>query len=338
MNVKPIEGYFIETIEGLIFDVKGLLHPPDRVIAYVRYVPDPKGERIRRNGIRYTKIYNLSKREEVIRQRFPEYTYYDKFFSRWLQSIPVHRIRKVHNPCLKLRELMKSKQKDKLEAMTCEFAELLTSAGVDLDSIGVSGSLLVELHTRNSDIDLVVYGEKEGRKVHEHLKKILKESEEVRAYTTRELLRLYEFRSQDTHIPLDIFLKVEKRKVLEGIFRDRDFYIRLVKRPKEYGESYGQRYYFPVGRAKVIAKVINDKDSIFTPCKYLVSEVKIVKGTIPYSLREIVSFRGRFCEQAVKGERVVVSGTVEVVKSKSYYCRILIGEHVNDIMYPLEAI
>ncbi len=41
------EGDFIETHEGLVFDVKGLVHPPERVIAFLRYYPSPKGKRKR---------------------------------------------------------------------------------------------------------------------------------------------------------------------------------------------------------------------------------------------------------------------------------------------------
>jgi len=42
-EVRAREGDFLETLEGLIFDVKGLLHPDARVIAYLRYLPDPHG-------------------------------------------------------------------------------------------------------------------------------------------------------------------------------------------------------------------------------------------------------------------------------------------------------
>jgi hypothetical protein len=34
-----LEGDFIETYDHLIFDVKGFLHPKDRIIAFLRYVP-----------------------------------------------------------------------------------------------------------------------------------------------------------------------------------------------------------------------------------------------------------------------------------------------------------
>ena len=36
---KILEGYAVETVEKLIFAVKGLVHPPDRLIAYMRYLP-----------------------------------------------------------------------------------------------------------------------------------------------------------------------------------------------------------------------------------------------------------------------------------------------------------
>ncbi len=36
---EAIEGYFLTTKDNLIFDVKGIAHPSDRIIAFVRYVP-----------------------------------------------------------------------------------------------------------------------------------------------------------------------------------------------------------------------------------------------------------------------------------------------------------
>jgi len=59
MRFKAREGDFIETSEGLVFDVKGLIHPPNRIIAFLRYFPDKKGER-KRNSERYSKVYSLS--------------------------------------------------------------------------------------------------------------------------------------------------------------------------------------------------------------------------------------------------------------------------------------
>ncbi|KYH39438.1 MAG: DNA polymerase subunit beta, partial [Candidatus Bathyarchaeota archaeon B26-1] len=66
--MKAREGDFIETLEGLIFDVKGLVHPRERVVAYLRYLEDPSGDRVRA-GKRYVKVYSLERREAILRER-----------------------------------------------------------------------------------------------------------------------------------------------------------------------------------------------------------------------------------------------------------------------------
>ena len=52
---QPIEGFMVELPSGVIFEVKGLLHPPGKVLAYPRYLPDPAGDRVR-EGRRYRKV------------------------------------------------------------------------------------------------------------------------------------------------------------------------------------------------------------------------------------------------------------------------------------------
>jgi len=61
------EGDLIESIDNIVFDVKGLVHPPNRVVAFIRYVPDPKGNR-KRDGNRYSKFYALSKRYALLKR------------------------------------------------------------------------------------------------------------------------------------------------------------------------------------------------------------------------------------------------------------------------------
>ena len=71
-HARAIEGAFIESFEGLIFDVKGLVHPPDRVIAFVRYYLHEKGDRIRSDGRRYFKLYDLRERYHFLEKYYPE--------------------------------------------------------------------------------------------------------------------------------------------------------------------------------------------------------------------------------------------------------------------------
>ena len=328
----PIEGFFIESIERLIFDVKGLIHPPDRIIAYVRYVPDPNGERIR-DGTRYKKIYSLREREEFLRKNYPVYIYFDNFFNRSFEAVPKSRIKIIYNPCERLKEIMLNSE-NKLERTALRLIKFLSSSGVDIEALGISGSLLVKMHTRSSDIDVIVYGEKEGMLIYDYLKENMYYNGYIRRYNQDELIKLYKFRSKDTNIPLNLFLNIEKRKILQGTIGKTDFYIRLVKRPKEIDEWYGKNRYYQLKKVEIIARVIDDKDSIFTPCTYKVNDVRILSGNSPYKIREIISFRGRFCEQAIRGEKVFARGTAEVVNNS--FIRVIVGEHFNDTLYPLE--
>ena len=49
---EVVESFYLETMEGLFFAVKGLEHPPDRWIAVLRYAPDPeRGSREKRSEL-----------------------------------------------------------------------------------------------------------------------------------------------------------------------------------------------------------------------------------------------------------------------------------------------
>ena len=43
--MRAREGDYIKTFKKLIFDVKGLVHPSNRIVAFIRYFPCEKGER-----------------------------------------------------------------------------------------------------------------------------------------------------------------------------------------------------------------------------------------------------------------------------------------------------
>jgi predicted nucleotidyltransferase len=89
-----------------------------------------------------------------------------------------------------------------------------------------------------------------------------------------------------------------------------------------------------MGYAKIKARVIYDSQMIFTPCHYKIDDLKIVEGSTTEPIQEIVSFRGRFCEQARNGETVMAQGKLEKVQRKGAqeYYRLLLGNKVSDYM------
>jgi uncharacterized protein len=334
--MKAREGDLVETSEGLIFDVKGLVHPSDRIIAFVRYFPDEKGER-RKDAAAYSKVYSLSKRYKLLRERFPKYLVYEPIFDEMLCEVPTIALKKHYEPVERLQELRSSQGLDVLEKKALQLAESLKeNANIPWKAIGISGSILIGLHTMNSDVDPVVYGSENCRKAHSALKNLLKDRKRPhRSYDREDLKGLFDFRSKDTASDFESFVRTESRKVMQGRFMGSDYFVRFVKDWDEVDEKYGDIQYRNAGYSKIKATVVDDSQSIFTPCKYCVEDLTVIEGDKIQSIVEIASFRGRFCEQAKTSEVVIAQGKVEQVIDKKHgreYFRLLLGNKPSDFM------
>ncbi|PVX27747.1 MAG: hypothetical protein CW716_00655 [Candidatus Bathyarchaeum sp.] len=334
-NVNAREGDLIETKDNIVFDVKGLVHPPDRVVAFIRYVPDPTGSR-ERDGTRYSKFYNLHKRYTLLKQKYPQYLVDDPVFNTLLCEVPHEDIKTHYQPAQGMQELRNKNNLDEAETAALRFMEILKeNSGVQWSKLGVSGSILVRLQEPASDIDLVVYGTETGYRVAETMKKLLKDkASPIEAYNREGLKELFDFRSKDTNVSFEDFVRTDSRKVSHGKFMNKHFFIRFVKDHNEISEQYGSIIYKPEGNAKIKATIADDKESLFTPCTYKLANVQTIEGNKTKPIEDIVSFRGRFCEQAKSGETVIAEGKLERVqqKGKRDHFRLLLGSKPSDHM------
>jgi predicted nucleotidyltransferase len=197
---------------------------------------------------------------------------------------------------------------------------------------------MVGLNSEDSDIDLIIYGTETSLKFQENLKKIFKKPNNCRKYTIDEYKSHYQWRVGGSDISFEDFLKSERRKQHQGKFMGYDFFIRYLKSPKDWKGNFYDYQYTNYGRLRLKAKIIDSKDSIFTPCSYKIEPQKVLESsnrTKNVNLKdifEINSFRGRFCEQAKEGESVLVEGKIEKVtyKNSFEYYRILLTDQTKD--------
>jgi len=334
-----IESHYLETREGLFFAVKGLVHPPDRFQSILRYVPDPEGDR-HRDGRRYRRLYHFAEQEQFLQAEYPHYLAFDPTCQVILQSVPRACVRRVYDPRERLQDLLRS-ERDPVQEDALAFASVLRqAASIPWTGLGISGSLLIGVHTPGSDLDVTVYGTQIGWAVHRALKKLLAaEAGPIRKYDRQGVETLYAERVADTRMAFDDFVKTEQDKVMQGQFRGRSYFIRFLREPAEAAESYGDFYYDPVGQAGIKAMVTDASESIFTPCRYLLAAAQSIEGADVKEVTEIVSYRGRFCEQAQAGDLIQARGTLERVQTKDgrVWHRLLLGNHPDDIMLPDEV-
>ena len=341
---------FIQTPERFLFCVVGVIHPPDRVISYVKYIPSENGL-WGRGGEKYSRVmryYTIPNLMETLRllERYPEYLYQSHVMGIKISAAPKEKIIRHFKPEEKMMELAKveSNRLDMLEEKALNLAlKISEESSVPLSYFGVTGSILLGIHQPFSDIDLVVYGVKNSMCVKETLSRIYSSSEELGISKLKGAVaeewclnksKLYPLTYEDAKKILD-------RKWNRGVFQGVEFSIHPVKLENEVSEKYGDRIFKPEGTIKIEAVIADSSDSDFMPSTYLVEDVRVIDGPRVSDIREVASYEGLYSGIANEGERILVYGKLEHVtdnRSSEVYHRVLVGSleaHGRDYIKPL---
>jgi predicted nucleotidyltransferase len=257
-----------------------------------------------------------------------------------LQCVKNKDIKKIYSPRDYFRILNSKKSLTEVEKMSKSLCDVFINLGnVPDNMIGITGSPMINLNTKKSDIDLIIYGTKTSLEFQEKILALFKNNiNKIRKYNLEEYKIHYKWRVGGSDISFQDFLRTEQRKNHQGKFQGIDFFIRYIKDPKDWGGSYYDYLYKNLGRISLIAKVTDSTESIFTPCTYKINCEKILKSNFNLINRmkdiiQINSYRGRFCEQAKNGEKVRVDGKIEMVRYKdSEFYRILLTDQIMDKM------
>ena len=330
------EGDLIKTKSGVVFDVKGLVHPPNKVVAFPRFIPLLGGSR-RGKEFAYGKVYSLGERFSYLRENHPDFVVFDEVFGDVMCEVPLTQIVEHYKPEEKLWALRCSKDLTILEDKALHLAQTLKAeTNIPWSSLGISGSIMAGLTNEKSDIDPLVFGVKNCQEVYAALQRLFKKPDSgFKPYSKEELKDLFDFRSKDTQMSFEDFCVVESRKAFQGKFMGTDFFVRFVKEWSEITERYGDVCFKNCGYGKIVATTVDSSDALFTPCSYSLKDVQVLEGSRLSSIDEVVSFRGRFCMQAEVGEKFEAQGKVEMVtdkKSGDEHYRLILGSKPTDYM------
>lgn len=148
-------------LEGRVFVVLGYIQPSDRILSFLKYVPDSSGE-WQSGDIKYKRIFwgSVSSTVEGMSVLPSDYIVEDRHFGTALLEPPREIVAKYFSPEIRLKEIQDIGPTDPLEELVRRGANTLHDAlGVPYNRIGVAGSILWKGHSlERSDVNMNIYG------------------------------------------------------------------------------------------------------------------------------------------------------------------------------------
>jgi predicted nucleotidyltransferase len=330
----PRDGETLFTREGYIFYAFGYKHPANRVFAFLKYIPSNRQsffpirflrQKWKLGNIelsRPEKLYtahNYQKFLETFRTNFPQYLHFSPYLNKEVLSVPYESIEKVYLPSVCLQKLFELDVKDGLQQEAVELVSLLSEESrVPLKDFGLHGSVGLNMHSQYSDVDLVVYGSSNFRKLEKTVDRLVKK-DRLRYVFTK---------------------KIDRARKHRGRYRDRRFVYNAVRKPEEIAAQYGKFRYVPIKNVSFSCTVVDDSENMFRPAIYKIRYYQpddkgseLAEEQVPTN---VLSMIGYYRNVARQGEGIRVSGTLERVENietgKAYH-QVVVGTATREKEY-----
>ncbi|UCC58626.1 MAG: hypothetical protein JSW14_01525 [Candidatus Bathyarchaeum sp.] len=330
----PRDGETLLTRESHIFYVFGYKHPDNRVFAFLKYIPSnlksifpirflrQKWKLGNIELARPEKLYtakNYQTFSETFRRRFPNYLYSCPYLNKEVLSVPYENIERVYLPNECLQKLVKRDKKDRLQKEAVELVSLLSNESqVALEDFGIHGSVGLNMHSVYSDIDLVVYGSQNFRKLERTVDRLVGEGRLKYVFTK----------------------KIDRARKHRGRYEDRRFVYNAVRKPEEINAQYGRFRYMPIKNVTFSCMVVDDSENMFRPAIYQIRNYQpddpaseLTEEQVP---TKVLSMIGYYRNVARQREGIKVSGTlecVENVETGEAYHQVVVGTATREKEY-----
>jgi len=330
----PADGDTFVTKDGFIFNTFGYEHPDDRVFAFLKYIPaEFKAlfnvhmlERTWKYGetqlFRAEKLYTAQNYKTFIaafRKNFPDYVYYCYLRNKELITAPLNLIERVFVPKDRLAALIQMKKRDSLQKMALELINMLSEAsGVGLDDCGIHGSIALGMHAPASDVDFVVYGSQNFRKVEAAIAQLVNAGK----------------------LSYIVSNRLDAARKFQGRYKGKIFMYNATRKPEEVKTRYGMFRFSSIDPVRFQCTVSDDTEAIFRPATYKITNYKPLDAQSELPLDKIpnhvVSNIGCYRNVARQGSEIKVAGQlerVEAIKTGAVYYQVVVGTATSEEEY-----
>lgn len=309
----PADGDTFVTKDGFIFNTFGYEHPKDRVFAFLKYIPAEFKELFHVEMLERTWTYSETKLFraeklytaknyksfiETFRKNFPAYLYYCYLRNKELITAPLSLIEHVYVPKDCLTTLTKLKQPDTLQKMALNLIRILSKeSGVAITDFGIHGSIALNMHAPVSDIDFVVYGSENFRKVEQAVAQLVNAGK----------------------LSYIISNRLDAARKFQGRYNKKIFMYNATRKPAEIKTHYGAHRFSSLTPLRFQCTVSDDTEVMFRPATYKIADYKPLDAASELPADRIpdrvVSNIGCYRNIARKGSQIKVAGTIERVES-----------------------
>jgi uncharacterized protein len=292
---------FIETAEGLLFAVVDFAPAgggeQGKVLCFLRYVREQPS---------WNK-YTTRAANDLLKKAYPHYLFYSVKKDAHLHAVAVDDICHHHRPRFALQNILHKKLLDQVELDLKELYFFYQQHGLNLQQIGVTGSLLVGSQNAESDIDLVIYGRENFQHARQITRKLI-ESDNLQNLADSDWQLSFERRAGALNY--EEYVWHEQRKLNKALINGRKFDLTLI------AETVGEDdlSYKKLGKTKILAQVSEDQFAFDYPARLCINHQEVAI---------CVSYTATYSGQAVKGEWVEIAGQLE--QSEQGEKRIIVG-------------
>lgn len=289
---------FIETTEGLIFAVVENGEEQGKVLCFLRYIyQNEKWEKV-----------NTEQANLFLKTYHPRFLYYSTTKQAHLHGVLSVDVCQHHQPKEKLKKLLVGKGRDNVENDLTALCILFEKKGLNLNGIGVTGSILIGTQNQKSDIDLVFY----ARDVFHQARKITQNLiQQDDCFSLNETQWKESWARRSCDLSYSEYVWHEKRKYNKAIINQRKFDLSLVL---EAPRNIAAKQYKKLQSIVLKTQVTDDLYAYDYPAEFLIDNKEI---------KSIVCYTATFMGQAVAEEWIEVAGFVE--QSDDGIKRIVVG-------------
>jgi predicted nucleotidyltransferase len=308
----------------------GYEHPEDRVFAFLKYIPAKyrdlfNVEMLQRTWkfgskpltnqlFRAEKLYTAKNYQtfiEAFRTKFPNYLFYDKTRSKELITAPLDKIEQVFVPKDRLVWLQNLDKPDKLQTHALKIIDLIhRESGVPYEDLGIHGSIALDMHAPESDVDFVVYGTENFRQVEQTLQILVNQG--TMSYIAGN--------------------RIEAARKFVGKHEGKIWMYNATKKTEENKTQYGDYIFTQLAPLHFSATICDDTQTMYRPATYKITNYQPLDAQSEVELenipKQVISNIGCYRNVARVGQQIKVAGALEKVqstKNNTIFYQVVVG-------------